>query len=307
MNAALFNDLLRVLAAAPSRRALLARLTGGLLVAQLVARDVDDVAAKHKHKHKHKKQPCATVGQAPSKKRKRCCQGLVPDGAGRCCRPASCAPPACGSVPDGCGGSLSCGCTGNTICLTGTCQPCDVCSSGCGFRSVQQAIDAAAAGASIRLCAGLYTEDLTLTKSLSLIGAGPGTGAGDTILHGSGTTSVVRNEAAVTVSLQHLRITGGVASFGGGILHADGTLALTSCTVSGNTAAVNGGGMYTSLGTVTLDAASEVTGNAADPTDPDSGGGIYNSGSAVTLSRADTVSGNTPDNCSGTAVPLCSG
>ena len=44
------------------------------------------------------------------------------DGSGRCaaCIPSTCAPNACGSVPDGCGGTLSCGgCLGNSLCDAG--------------------------------------------------------------------------------------------------------------------------------------------------------------------------------------------
>ena len=75
-------------------------------------------------------------------------------------------------MPDGCGGTLSCGCAGTTVCLGGTCQPCDVCPSGCFFTSLQAAIDAAAPGETIQLCAGIYDGDIVINQSVSLIGAG---------------------------------------------------------------------------------------------------------------------------------------
>jgi hypothetical protein len=236
-------------------------------------------------------------------------------------------------VLDGCGGTLSCGgCVGNTVCIGGTCQPCDVCQGGCPFSSIQSAIAAAAPGATIRLCAGTYNEDLAITKNLSLIGAGDGNGAGNTILDGLGADSVVTITANPTVGLQQLRITGGNANLGGGGIRNFGALTLAHCTVIGNAAGINGGGILNGIGaTVTLagctitgntadfgggifnndfaslslDAASRVIGNHADPLDPDSGGGICNDSGTVTLSSSANVTGNTPDNCGGDPVPLC--
>jgi len=321
---------------------------------------------------KKKTKKCAQAGQTPSKKRKRCCAGLGKDATGRCvapasgCTPATCAPNACGSVPDGCGGPLSCGgCAGNTLCLGSVCQACDVCTVGCLFSTIAQAVAAASSGDTIRLCPGLYAGNLTVDKDLTLVGAGDGNGAGSTILQGTGTTSVVTITFSRTVSLQHLRITGGKVGSGGGI-HTNGALTLTDCTVArntasggvgasfgggifnggsgtltlngctiaankavgdgggianfgtvtltgstvrGNTATSAGGGIMStnSFATVTLDTASRVTGNTANLANADSGGGILNAGSTVTLSSADNVTGNTPDNCGGTAVPLCNG
>src|SRR5688500_17366487 len=72
-------------------------------------------------KKKHKKKKCAKAGQPTSKKRKKCCAGLGKDEAGRCgtpssssllasgCTPTTCPAGTCGDLPDGCGGTLSCG------------------------------------------------------------------------------------------------------------------------------------------------------------------------------------------------------
>ena len=92
MHTGRFDTLLAALTAALSRRVAL-RLLGGLGLAGLVAQ-TDARRTKKK---------CARAGQAPSKKRKRCCAGLGKDATGRCeppqvgCTPATCAPP--GSVP----------------------------------------------------------------------------------------------------------------------------------------------------------------------------------------------------------------
>jgi hypothetical protein len=302
-----------------------------------------------KKKRKKRKKKCAKAGQKPGKQRKKCCSRLIKDGTGVCA--AACTPATCAAA---------------NLCVDGTCQPCDVCQDGCFFSSVQAAINAAAQGETIRICPGLYPGDVTIGKNLTLIGAGDGLGAGNTILQGSGTAPVVAfADNTPPVTMRGLRITGGKSPYGGGIYNAVnaaetvtlidctvsgntatgasggggggifidfGTLQLTGCTVSGNQTDNLGGGIYVngatlsltnstiagntakygggicvfeSSGKVTLDAASRVTGNAADPTDPNNGGGILNATGTVTLSSADNVTGNTPDNCSGT-VPLCS-
>jgi hypothetical protein len=178
---------------------------------------------------------------------------------------------------------------GNSLCLGGVCQPCTVCPSGCFFDTVQPAINAAIAGETIRLCAGLYPGDLVIGKSLTLIGAGGGLSG--TILQGSRTTSVVRITGESTVSLQGVRITNGSAPSGGGIAN-NGTLALTGCTITGNTATSDvaggsGGGIANQSGATLTLTNSTVSGNTAIT----SGGGIFNN-ATLTLSNS-TVSGNT--------------
>jgi predicted outer membrane repeat protein len=297
------DALARAVGAGSSRRVLLAGLRGGLLAMLSLARGGEDGVAKNKRK----KKKCAKAGQPTSKKRKKCCKGLVKDETGVCaaaCTPATCA--------------------GANLCVDGTCQPCDVCASGCFYDAVQPAIDAAIAGETIRVCPGIFTGNLSIDQDLTLIGAGDGNGAGNTILQGTGMNpAVFIDDLADSVTLQHLRITGNGTSsaLGGGILVGGGTLEVIACTMTGNTAFSGGGifhggtliltesvitdnlatefggGIYND-GTVTIDDASRVTGNNADLTDPDSrGGGIYNDGGTVTLSNTENVTGNSPDNC----------
>ena len=87
-----------------------------------------------------------------------------------------------------CNTSAQCAAEANTICEDGSCQPCDVCPSGCAFTSVQAAIDFNAPQLqTIRVCAGTYAGDLTIERSLTLIGAGDAQdAASNTILQGSG-------------------------------------------------------------------------------------------------------------------------
>ncbi len=48
-----------------------------------------------------------------------------------------------------------------------------VCTQGCDFATIQQAIEAAHPGDEIKIEAGVYTENLVIRKDLSLLGAGP--------------------------------------------------------------------------------------------------------------------------------------
>lgn len=319
MDATRFDRFVKSCAAVGDRRGLLRRLAGLPLLSSLVVVVLKDEGTTAKKKKKKKKK-CAKAGQTTSKKRKKCCAGLAKDAASICampssCMPATCTPAVCGSTPDGCGGTLSCGgCAGNTLCVGGACQPCDVCLSGCTFSKVQAAINAAAPGETIRICAGAYNENLTVNqgKNLSLIGAGQGNGAGNTILQGTGAAAVVAIVMGATVHLENLRVTGGgTVQFGGGIFNDGGIVTATNCTVTGNTCTSNGGGVDNS-GTMTLTGCT-ITGNNADfrgggignsgtlflantivssNTAVDWGGGIYNFTGPVTLDAASRVTGN---------------
>ena len=93
------------------------------------------------------------------------------------------------------------------------------------------------------------------------------------------------------LTLGGLTLTGGrtteLLQHGGGIqFESNGTLTLNNSTVSGNSSAEDGGGIYTSSGAVTLNS-STLSGNSS----ADDGGGIYTKSGAVTLNSS-TVSGN---------------
>jgi hypothetical protein len=262
-----FDGMMRSLHTARSRREALAALLGGLSGLFLTA-GPDVTSAKRKKARRNGRR----------RKNRRPANGPCDNGdkEGKDCR--------CRKLGDACTTDASC-CprTKGMSCREGTCQPCDVCLSGCDFDSVQVAIDGSAPGDTIHICAGVFEERLIIAKDLTLIGVGDG--ANGTTLDGSrgGSTVTVIDG---TVTLERLRITGGdSAASGGGIFKQKGSLTLTSCTVSGNAADGNGGGIATQSGTLTLND-STVTGNEAQ-----SGGGIHHGGGATTLNTS-SVSGN---------------
>lgn len=285
MDADRFTTFLAALTAAPSRRTAL-RALGGLGLTGWFGQS----EAKKKHKKK-----CARAGQRPGKKRKKCCAGLVPDGSGVCghstspspprppsgCTPATCPPTACGSVPDGCGGTLNCGCPADQICLrSGACQPCTVTCSGtpqaCGT-ALQTAMNG---GGTIYVCPGRYQGGFALNTAVIVIGAGEGTDvASNTILDANDLGPVLHVGTGVgLVELERLRVTDGSER---GIRHDGTALRMTECTVSGNTIVDQvSGGIGVGGGTLEM-LRCTVRDNHATGSTTSFGGGIYTVGTTT--------------------------
>ena len=251
-------------------------------------------------KRKRKRKACARAGQPTGKRRKKCCGGLRKDAAGRCNPIDACA-----------------SCAGNAICVAGTCQPCTV-TCPPGATDCAAALETSmAAGGTVYVCPGLYAGNLSVTRSVTVIGAGQGADpTRDTILQGTSSSRVVRiaGTAVTTVNLRQLRITGGnggvyvesghIASlvactvtgntttdsggFGAGIIAPTGSrLSLAGCTISGNMASNSGGGIWNYGGRVSI-TDSVMTGNVTSYT----GGGIHTEGGVLTLDAASQVMGN---------------
>jgi hypothetical protein len=155
------------------------------------------------------------------------------------------------------GGVACAACSSGLVCnaTTHQCSPdCDVCPT-CAYPTIQAAVADSNGPSTIRLCPGTYTEDITISRGLTLIGAGQGEGAGNTLLQGTGLHTVVTIDftsnppAAAPVTLQGLRITNGNDptgnTNGGGITYLLGTmLTMIDCTVWRNTGNSVGGGIY---------------------------------------------------------------
>jgi hypothetical protein len=162
----------------------------------------------------------------------------------------------------------------------------------CASKNLQTAINAAASGSTLLVkgtCEGVFT----LTKNITLKGSPAATLDGDDL------GSVLMITGTPTVHLSGLTITGGLATDGGGINSAGGSLTLTKVTVTDNLAfgssAAFGGGIDAAAGSVRI-TSSSIVGNrivvVASGTDTANanGGGIY---SAAKLTITDsTVDGN---------------
>ncbi|GAA5484283.1 beta strand repeat-containing protein [Haloferula sargassicola] len=87
----------------------------------------------------------------------------------------------------------------------------------------------------------------------------------------------------------------------GGALHISGAgdVMITSSTVSGNDAALEGGGLWNGSGTMTV-SGTTVSGNTAsgDALD-DGGGGIFNNGGTLTVSASSSITANVADGTAG--------
>lgn len=104
-------------------------------------------------------------------------------------------------------------CGANQRCVDGACRACDVCASGCAQSTVQAAITAASAGATIVICPGTYATSATIAKNLTLLGAGMGADPStDTILDGDQTATVLSVTGGVTVTVRALTVTRGKAA-----------------------------------------------------------------------------------------------
>lgn len=138
---------------------------------------------------------------------------------------------------------------------------------GVAYATIQDAVDAAHEGGTVRICEGTYFENVVVTSDVTLEGAG----ADLTILDGSEDGSVVRVDGGdVHLTIRGLTLQHGTADAGGGIFFGpeSGSLTLSGTVIRDNTAG-NGGGVYFS-GSVVADDDTLITDNVAD-----NGGGVW--------------------------------
>ena len=186
--------------------------------------------------------------------------------------------------------SVAPGGTDNNNCISSPC------------RTIGYAIGQATSGDTLTVAAGTYTEhDITISKNLTITGAGAATTILDAAQAGRGITI-----ASVAVTISGLTIKNGSAPLqnGGGILNT-GQLILNNDVVQNNTvkelfnlatfqeANGFGGGIYSAANSILTLVGTTVSGNqAGDGTDGGSGGGIYNKGT-LTIQSGSAITGNT--------------
>jgi uncharacterized repeat protein (TIGR01451 family) len=137
----------------------------------------------------------------------------------------------------------------------------------------------------IKVYSGTYTETLTISKTVDIIGLD---GAENTIWQaadapGIATSRVVTVSAGISASIDGLTIRNGVASNGGGIYNS-GTLTLTHSILLTNTATNHGGGMYNASGSNSTLIDVSFLENSAN-TSSGNGGGLRNEESNSTLTN----------------------
>ncbi|NJN54124.1 MAG: hypothetical protein HC804_04825 [Anaerolineae bacterium] len=133
----------------------------------------------------------------------------------------------------------------------------------------------------INVAAGVFNENVIITRDVFINGTGPAT----TTVNGGGSSSVFDISAAVVVTITDMTITNGDAAFGGGIKVVDSTVTLDHVNILRNVAAQSGGGIYNFNGHVTI-LNSEITSNEAEVVN---GGGIYQAFAGATLQITDTL------------------
>ncbi len=173
-----------------------------------------------------------------------------------------------------------------------------------GMRAVQEAVDAATSGSTIRLagtCTGVQTKNsltqtVYISKSLTIEGGYNideswilAAASNTTVLDAGGSGRVIYvNAPSGNVVLKHLTLTGGHSlQTGGGVHHQQGELTLNNVIVVNNLAENEGGGLYQNNGTVTI-SNTLVVSNTSNGW----GGGIYKDAGILTISGS-SVSYNT--------------
>ncbi len=162
------------------------------------------------------------------------------------------------------------------------------------FPTIQEAIDAALDGDEVVVAPGEYFENINfLAKAITVRSTDPTDPATvvSTIINGGGSGSVVTctsGEGPDTV-LSGFVITGGNATFGGGMSNFESSPTVTNCTFSGNTAGGIGGGMFNNASSPTV-----TNCTFSNNTGENIGGGMFNADSSPTVTNC-TFSNNTAE------------
>ena len=154
------------------------------------------------------------------------------------------------------------------------------------------------AGSEIQFDATVFGSPQTITLASTLVlteSGGPelidGPGASAVTISGNNAVEVFSVVSGVTASLTNLIISGGLSAGNGGGVENDGTMAITNCTIAGNSiesyGTAAGGGIYNS-GALTI-TNSTIANNSVEYFD-NGGGGIYNSG-VLTITNS-TIANN---------------
>jgi hypothetical protein len=177
-----------------------------------------------------------------------------------------------------------------------------ICLSGCAYSSIQDAVDAAADGDIIKVATDTYTgvnnrggmaQVVYISKTVTVRGGytvdnwtTPDPQNNPTTLDAQGQGRVLYITGNISPTVEGLRITGGDASYGGGLYLVYSDAALTGNIISSNVAEDGGGGLYLDLSDATI------SGNTIANNTADVGGGLFLDGGDARVS-GNTITNNT--------------
>ncbi len=145
-----------------------------------------------------------------------------------------------------------------------------VCADGVApYQTIQSAVDLAPLGAVVEVCPGVWTENVRMTRAITLRGGGMT--PYDVVIDGAnaGSTVTIAGTEVDEIALNNLQIRGGNAIEGGGVRCESGLLMVTGAHITANTA-THGAGVFV-RGCQVLISANEIDGNVA----AELGGGVH--------------------------------
>jgi hypothetical protein len=178
-----------------------------------------------------------------------------------------------------------------------------LCAPSASYTTIQEAIDDASPGGTIRIVYGTYTENLSIVTDVTLQGGWykgclvrTYTDPQYTVIDGNAADHVVEITGGSTATLESLTLTNGQSDEGGGVYVSSASATLNNVVVTGNavTATVGwsyGGGVYVYGGDLTLSRC-EITYNTAEGAEGCSGAGVavYGWSSSATIQRTEIMS-----------------
>jgi len=168
--------------------------------------------------------------------------------------------------------------------------------TGCVFATIQGAIDAASPGDTVFVTDAVHTENLHITKDLTLVGgadptcSGWGGSAVSTVEGGGGTLVFV--DGVNNLTMQHFKITSGHDNNHGGNMsvYRSGDVLLEDVTLTeGSADLFCGGNLYVKGGDV------ELLDSLVSDGEAPQGGGICVTGGTVTLTNSEVIGNNADD------------
>ena len=166
----------------------------------------------------------------------------------------------------------------------------DICASDCTYGSIQEAVnDDSTVGSTLVLAAESFSENVEITRSISLVGAGPTL----TFIDGQLADTVILIGAGADVSISGVTIRNGDAAVGGGIMN-NGTLSLDNVIVRDSVATELSCGIATCIGGgIANSAVLTISNSSLISNTAEFGGGIHNALNATTTATNVTIEQNT--------------